>query len=1057
VTRRASKFLIHLLGTLVGVVTVLLAFMAWRLAQGPIEMGSLTPFVEAAINDQELGFTIQADQAELTWDDWQEAFEIRVLGFQAFDKTGIRLLSAHEVVLEMALPPLVRGELRPKSVTLVRPQLSATRQPDGSMGLALIDTFTDPEGADAVDEGGPPPQLLDETAFGSRDLLQGVLALAEQTPFDRLVDIEVVGADLWVDDRMLGLMWNAPAAAVTLRRVDDGVELNAQLVLKTEGHTLDADVVATYNATVDETVLSSHLAAFSLAGLSDLIPQLPDLEGLDVVVDVQVEARFDGQFGLVSGSFLVDAQSGTINLPDVFEEPFDIGPSHVSGYIRPGFSGLELTEVDLDLGIEKVHGRVVIGGLDLESEIEARVDLAGLAVNDLSRYWPVRLAVPARTWVLRSISDGTINQASIAFRAGIDQLTEGHPPLSNLVIDIDVSDATVHYLPTMPAILGVSGHVAIIDNTLHIDTGGGRVEGLSLSRGTVTMDSLDGQEGMLIGVELSGSIQDALVMASHEPFTLAYGVGIDPSLIDGTFAGSMEIVLPRLAGLTADQVIYRVAAEVQDVALTKELRDYRLDSDNVFLLLDSTQVLLEGDVRLNGVPFQARYRHDLTPEAEILRVVSLEGRVEDEGRAALGLVDPIDMSGPVDIVLDMAQTSDETMTWNVVADLAPVTALFPLIGIDKAAGEPGRATVRLVDDGGAVLFVEQVDLGVGTTVVEGSGLLRATDLSLAQLDLSRFAFGRNDFSGAVSVREDGFFDVTLAGGEVDLEPMMDQIAASSSPKLPPFQIRGRLDRIWITDNDAVGAVHVEGVHLADDWESLAITGVIADGSPMSVNIWRFSETERRFEYSADNAGDAIRTFGLFDNVDGGALQVSARIDDGDPKRPVNGVIRLDGFVLKEAPILAQIASLASLTAIGNALTGNGLEFDSALIPFRKVGDIVTVQDGRVFGTGLGLTIAGDVDLGANLLDLNGTIVPAYLINTAVSEIPIIGDLLTGEEEGGGIFAFTFDVDGPRESPEIKVDPLSVLAPGILRNMFTAPTDEEVEQLVQGVNKPEGGR
>jgi hypothetical protein len=75
----------------------------------------------------------------------------------------------------------------------------------------------------------------------------------------------------------------------------------------------------------------------------------------------------------------------------------------------------------------------------------------------------------------------------------------------------------------------------------------------------------------------------------------------------------------------------------------------------------------------------------------------------------------------------------------------------------------------------------------------------------------------------------------------------------------------------------------------------------------------------------------------------------------------------------------------------------------------------------------------------------------------LGDLPLIGDILTGVEEGGGIFAFAFDVEGPRDAPEVNVDPLSVLAPGFLRNIFTAPTDEEVESLAGQSSRNDGGR
>ena len=72
---------------------------------------------------------------------------------------------------------------------------------------------------------------------------------------------------------------------------------------------------------------------------------------------------------------------------------------------------------------------------------------------------------------------------------------------------------------------------------------------------------------------------------------------------------------------------------------------------------------------------------------------------------------------------------------------------------------------------------------------------------------------------------------------------------------------------------------------------------------------------------------------------------------------------------------------------------------------------------------------------ADILDLEGTMVPAYALNSVFGHIPLLGEIFTGGEKGGGVFAATFRMTGPIEEPVVSVNPLSALAPGILRNVF----------------------
>jgi hypothetical protein len=86
--------------------------------------------------------------------------------------------------------------------------------------------------------------------------------------------------------------------------------------------------------------------------------------------------------------------------------------------------------------------------------------------------------------------------------------------------------------------------------------------------------------------------------------------------------------------------------------------------------------------------------------------------------------------------------------------------------------------------------------------------------------------------------------------------------------------------------------------------------------------------------------------------------------------------------------------------------------------------------------------------------MSGTVVPAYLINSIWGRIPMLGDLLTGGEKGGGVFAASYTMTGRWDDPEIAINPLSVLAPGFLRKMFDFLDPKTFK--IESPNPAEGG-
>jgi hypothetical protein len=84
---------------------------------------------------------------------------------------------------------------------------------------------------------------------------------------------------------------------------------------------------------------------------------------------------------------------------------------------------------------------------------------------------------------------------------------------------------------------------------------------------------------------------------------------------------------------------------------------------------------------------------------------------------------------------------------------------------------------------------------------------------------------------------------------------------------------------------------------------------------------------------------------------------------------------------------------------------------------------------------LGLTARGKIDFDEFLVEFEGTVVPAYSVNRVLNLIPLLGTILTGGE-GEGLFAVTYRMTGALDDPIVDVNPLSALAPGFLRAMFS---------------------
>jgi uncharacterized protein YhdP len=151
---------------------------------------------------------------------------------------------------------------------------------------------------------------------------------------------------------------------------------------------------------------------------------------------------------------------------------------------------------------------------------------------------------------------------------------------------------------------------------------------------------------------------------------------------------------------------------------------------------------------------------------------------------------------------------------------------------------------------------------------------------------------------------------------------------------------------------------------------------------------------------------------------------------------------MSSFRLLHTPFAVRFLSVAALTGLVDALTGEGFLFAGASAKFTKTRGRIDVADFHSAGPSIGLTSKGTIDMDANTIDLKGALVPAYAFNSILGNIPIIGDFLQGGK-GEGLFSATYSVTGNLSEPKIDVNGWSALAPGFLRHMFDGNTADDL--------------
>jgi hypothetical protein len=197
---------------------------------------------------------------------------------------------------------------------------------------------------------------------------------------------------------------------------------------------------------------------------------------------------------------------------------------------------------------------------------------------------------------------------------------------------------------------------------------------------------------------------------------------------------------------------------------------------------------------------------------------------------------------------------------------------------------------------------------------------------------------------------------------------------------------------------------------------------------------RYGDAQPPFGVTTNNFGAFIKLLGIFDDIVGGQFDLTGHTEDRDGVRVL--IAKADGtdYRVVRAPVLARLLSVASFSGINALLTGQGIPFN------RLQGDVeistgnIKLDNMRAYGGAIGINASGTIDRAAAQMNVSGTLVPAYTLNSVIGNIPVLGDILVGGA-GQGVFASNFRVFGPFSNPDVSVNALSTLAPGFLRNLF----------------------
>jgi hypothetical protein len=1022
---RGLRILIRVLAALVAGVAVVAGFGVWLLWQGPISLDPIAPMIAAALS-RDNGITATVDHTLLSLNS-DGHIGLLARGVHLSRPESGATLTLDQLNLEINLRAALRGVIAPTRIAVTKPQVQVVREADGTFHLGV-------GGLDA-------PAAED---WGAKFVSDLVRPPGGDGTLSDLRQVSVEQASLVVNDRSLGVTWRAQNVDLSLARARDST---AGIFSIAAGN---ARFSGKYIYTVADNSLVVRLdfADIRPALWADAAPSLAGLAAFDVPVSGELVAVIDGtQLTLRDATWDVSLGAGQIK-----HGIFEGGALALSGArMQAGYDpahqrlNIGLATVQLAQGAIGVSGTVDgIGGALLSDAKPPPLDLhlilaaESLKVDDLPALWPDDANPDTRSWVTQHLHDGTIDQLQAQLGLHID-LAPGAAQavrLDQFEGSFAFSGLSVEYFRPLPPALNVNGTAHFDRTQIEFTATSGEVGAIKASAATARFYQLDTHdEQAKVDVTATGPLADTLALLDTPPFYYARGMGINPKHTAGDVSTQLSFAFPLLRDLPLDKVDYGATASLSGVAIGDAVLGRDLSDGVLNFKLDRNMAQASGTAKLAGVPVSLTWQQALQAKAPVRTRYDVTARLDAAQRRAVGLDMFEDyLSGPIGVTATYSLGATKNAQAVATLDLSDSTLSLPWFGWRKPEHTPATARMTLDLTNDKVTAISKASLsgaGIDAQVSVGFDAKGVNNVTVDHLSI-----GQSDVRGNLVIGDDGRWTISARGKSLDASALLKEIDSRPDrvePPPPPFTIDAQLDRLVFGPGREVNHVTAKLSSNGQHWTEASILLGLGDKAAATMNFGG-AIGDSQFKLATDDFGELLRIADVYDNVRGGTFGLTGKAEDRNGKRML--IVDASGadYRVVGAPALARLLSIASLSGAGALLSGEGIPFNRIAGQVIFAGDLISLNGLRAYGGALGINASGNIDRASGQMSIAGTLVPAYTLNSVLGNIPVIGNLLLGGE-GQGIFAANFRLYGQRDDPKVSVNPLSTLAPGILRNLF----------------------
>lgn len=690
---------------------------------------------------------------------------------------------------------------------------------------------------------------------------------------------------------------------------------------------------------------------------------------------------------------------------------------------------LDQIKVKDEQGLD-IDGYAYLKGLTDEIILDTDIDLSPLQLKQAYYYIPSKLVGHTRTWLENNFAKSQTTPVNLRFNGPLLKFPFEDKSEGLFRIKTEIETTLITYMDEMPPVENIHAYFLLENDFINVDIVSATTRGQKVNKGRVTLDNLynDTPPMLRLETEVSGGIQDLLDIL----FYILPNSGLIGD-VEGTHSGTFNLSAPLKDGLDFSDIKFDATTNLIDAALVPPYIGALFSSKDSQIYVDQDKLAFKGKGYLNTQPVDVVWKENLNNfgDETFIEVISNVNQVTLEKTLEQEM--PFTLKGTSLTKLILENAGNQKFNYKLFADLTEGELNLNNLNWTKTKGKKAfiESDGKLQIDGQRI-WIDNVLLRAPETEVKGTAIVDLTSGKSSEFTFDPVKMGLSDFK--ITFNEEKNFEVI--GKSLDLRLIGKGKETDDSIV---FKYNGeaklRIDEI-LTAGGRLKDVSLDALKKDGFWESAKLNLITEKKHKANLTLERISDESRQLKAHAENAGDFLRALDFYPNLRDGVLDAQISLQDVRDPLDQEALVRGNGYLeitnanMVKAPILAKIISLLSLEQIANL--DKGIIFDRISLPFQLKDSLVISKKAQLEGPSIAIKAQALVNVGADKIDVEGTLVPISNLNKAVDSIPVVGSLLTGSQDS--LFAAEFSFSGDLDDPKVAVNPLSAVTPGIVKDL-----------------------